>query len=108
MNLSDLHISPPIISQTLVMLTSRDAWNIIEQHAPRDEWLKVRQIYGIVERHATLDEVDTQGIADSGTSTRWQRTIRNALQRQKQAGGVEFARGHGYRLAPTAGSRGGS
>jgi menaquinone-dependent protoporphyrinogen IX oxidase len=82
------------------MLTSREAWKLIEEHAPRGEWLKVGAVYEIVERHADLDEADRRLLAAKGRSAHWHRTVRNALQRQKQAGTIEFARGTGFRLAP--------
>lgn len=74
----------------LEMLTSKAVWEVIAGHAPRGEWLTSAQIYSVVEDHGNLDASDRVAVSEKSASPRWKRTVRNALQRQKQAGGIEW------------------
>ena len=80
------------------MLTSRQAWDVLVARAPRNEWLKLRDLYSVVAAHVELDEQDRAPVAARGTSARWQRTVRNALQRQKQLSDIEWDRKEGFRF----------
>lgn len=80
------------------MLTSGDAWRIVSEHAPRDRWMRVSELYELVRDHYDLDEADRELIAGKGTSTRWHRAVRNALQRQKGSGDLEWDAKAGFRF----------
>lgn len=82
-----------------LMLTSSQAWETVRRHAPRGEWLRVARLYEIVEANVALDDPDRQSVS-GGSSARWQRTVRNALQRAKLRSEVEYERGRGFRLVP--------
>ncbi len=75
-------------------MRSDDAWQIVVEHAPRDEWLTTRDLYALVERHAQLVDagVDGRGEAD------WRHGLRNALHRHKVRGDVDHDREKGYRF----------
>jgi len=79
------------------MLNSAAAWEIVLEHAPKGVWLSVRDLYDVVAANVVLDDRDREPVA-SGTSARWNRTVRNALQRHKSAGDVEWERGKGFRF----------
>jgi hypothetical protein len=80
------------------MLTSSRAWEIIATKAEQDRWLTVADLYALVEQSTELDESDRAPVAEHGQSTRWHRTVRNALQQAKRRGAVEWQRGQGFRL----------
>lgn len=80
------------------MLRSGDAWRIVSEHAPRGQWLRLGELYKLVSEHCELDEADRELVAEKGTSTRWHRAVRNALQRQKRSGELEWDAKAGFRL----------
>ena len=69
------------------MLHSNEIWQIITQHMPRNKWLKLWDIYEIVERHGDLDEDDlkpvVKGYMGENPQLVWGRNVRNVLQRKK-------------------------
>lgn len=79
------------------MLTSRQAWEAIRTHAPRGEWLRVARLYELIEANVALDDQDRQPVRGR-SSTQWQRTVRNALQRAKLRSEIEYERERGFRL----------
>jgi hypothetical protein len=81
------------------MLTSRRVWEVLQEHAPRGEWLRVAAIYELVADHVHLDDDDLAKVAATGTSARWQRTVRNALQRGKHSATIEWDNERGFRFA---------
>ena len=71
---------------------------------PSGEWLTLSEMYAIVERHATLTNADWEADAPGSTGVRWQRNVRNLLQKRNApvgSGGVfEWdADSRRYRLA---------
>jgi hypothetical protein len=69
------------------MLHSNDIWKIIKQHMPRDRWLKLWDIYEIVERHVDFDDDDLKpvirGYKGQNPQLVWGRNVRNVLQSKK-------------------------
>lgn len=80
------------------MLTTGQAWQILSARAPRDEWVTTRDLYALVEATVELDEHDRALVSSRGSSTRWHRTVRNALQQAKRRGAIEWDRTRGFRL----------
>jgi DNA mismatch endonuclease, patch repair protein len=80
------------------MLSSGEAWSILNDHAPRGEWLPLRSLYEIVQSHAKLDSADQTAMSGQNRSPRWKRTVRNILQRKKSAGVVEWDHDGRYRF----------
>lgn len=72
------------------MLKSKAAWQILEERAPRGDWLRLDQIYAIVETGVELEEADRAGISEKSASPKWKRTVRNVLQRKKSFGKIEW------------------
>lgn len=80
------------------MLKSREAWQAIDGYAPRGEWLPLNDLYDLVREHVSLDDSDLSSISNKRVSARWKRTVRNALQRAKADGSVEWDGKGRYRL----------
>jgi menaquinone-dependent protoporphyrinogen IX oxidase len=80
------------------MLSSQDAWRILLEHAPKGQWLRARDLYDVVAAHAELDDTDRVLVAGKGSSTKWHRAVRNAVQRHKLSGGVEWQPRVGFRF----------
>lgn len=81
-----------------IVLTSQQAWNAYSESAQRGQWLTLSEIYEMVRSKVALDEHDQQPMSASNRSPYWKRTVRNALQRRKQRGDVEWDRAGRYRL----------
>lgn len=70
------------------MLTQPEIWAIMENHLSHDTWTPIEQIYRLVEGHAVLDEQDFQPAGPRSVQIRWQRNVRNVLQRRKTKGDI--------------------
>ena len=81
------------------MLHSDDIWTALAEHLPRGEWVQLSDIYNLVERQTVLDDEDWDVDAPGSSSPRWQRNVRNVLQRRKACGDIEWA-GAGKYLLP--------
>ena len=66
--------------------------------APRDRWMAVQEIYDLVALEIELDDRDREPIDKNAKSTRWHRTVRNALQQRKASAEIEYKRGRGFRI----------
>jgi hypothetical protein len=86
------------VSEDVLVLTSRQAWEVVEDKAPRGSWLTIGELYALVEANASLDAEDHVAISPTNSSPRWKRTVRNALQRRKASSDIEWDRVQGYRL----------
>jgi hypothetical protein len=80
------------------VLNSQQAWDGLLAGARRGEWLPIAEVYAIVQRSVTLDADDERPISPTNSSPRWKRTVRNALQRRKVLGDIEWDRRGKYRL----------
>jgi hypothetical protein len=80
------------------MLSSEEAWTALAQNAPRGEWLSIADVYAVVQRSVVLHAEDEPPISPTNRSPRWKRTIRNALQRRKALGQIEWDGAGRYRL----------
>jgi hypothetical protein len=73
------------------VLTTSEAWRVIAERLPRGVWVPLKDVYDTVSRHAVLDDRDFAPEAKRRSSApRWKRTIRNALQRHKAIGDIEW------------------
>lgn len=84
--------------QDLGMTTSNEVWEAITRLTPRGEWLSLAALYDIVSRDVTLSPEDELAISAKNRSPRWKRTTRNALQRHKLMGDIEWDGAGRYRL----------
>jgi hypothetical protein len=69
------------------MIASRQIWGIIQEHAPRKQWVSSEDIYTIVELHGELDDEDRQPSPRSNTP-RWKSRVRNVLAIRLNKGGI--------------------
>lgn len=69
---------------------------------PRDQWVPLAEIYELIERSGRLLPADWDSDAPNSSGIRWQRNVRNVLQKLKSpigGGGVFEWDGNGrYRL----------
>lgn len=72
------------------MLSSGEAWRIIDERAPRGEWLPLTKLYELVGSCTDFDGADLRALSAKNSSPRWKRTVRNALQRKKVSGAVAW------------------
>lgn len=73
------------------ILTGAEIENILRRHMLPGEWMSLSQLYALVERHASLTPADWEPDAPGSSGVRWQRNVRNLLQKRKSrvgAGGV--------------------
>lgn len=79
-------------------LRSGEIWSIMTTRMRRDRWYDLQTIYGLVSEKAQLTERDLEPDAPGSNSPRWQRNVRNVLQRRKTAGDLDWDGGGRYRL----------
>lgn len=80
------------------ILRSDDIWSILLRNMQSEQWYDLQQLYSIVANCAVLKDADQEPDAPGSESPRWQRNIRNVLQRRKSSGAIDWD-GHGrYRL----------
>jgi hypothetical protein len=72
------------------LLNSKRTWEILVANAPRNEWLDLSAIYEIVRARAELEDQDVRPVSSRSNSPRWQRSVRNVLQRRKVTGEIEW------------------
>lgn len=72
------------------MLKSRDVWQIFQTHVPRGEWVDLSDLYDVVRKHGQLGQDDLAAISARTSTPHWKRTVRNALQRGKAHGEVDW------------------
>lgn len=80
------------------MLTSAEALKILRAHAPRNTWISLNDLYGIVSRYARLEDADRGKASADSQSPWWKRTVRNALQSQKGSDDLDWERPGRYRF----------
>jgi DNA mismatch endonuclease (patch repair protein) len=80
----------PSICERVHMLSSREAWRILDEYSPRGDWLSLAEIYEIIQSRTELDSADRSAMSERNRSPRWKRTVRNVLQRKKSVGAVEW------------------
>jgi len=65
---------------------------------PRGQWVRLADLYSLVEQYRQLDDEDWDVDAPGSSSPRWQRNVRNVLQRRKVCGDIDWAGGGLYHL----------
>jgi hypothetical protein len=69
------------------MIASRLIWGIIQEHAPRKQWVSSEDIYTIVELHGNLDDEDRRQSPRSNAPI-WKSRVRNVLATHLSKGGI--------------------
>lgn len=75
-----------------------EIWSCIRNYLPRQQWVKLAQIYSLVELHINLDREDLEPQSPTSKAAKWKRNVRNVLQYRKGTGDIEWSRQKGYLL----------
>jgi hypothetical protein len=76
-----------------------ELWEIILNHMPKDRALSLKEVYRIIERHASLDPEDFQTESHTSNTSNWKRDVRNILQYRTETGEIYWDRDTIYLLA---------
>lgn len=75
-------------------------WEIVRTYAlSTNEWTALTDIYEVVRRRYALGPEDWAPYRPSHSEPRWQRDVRNVLQRRKRKGEITWDGDVNYRLA---------
>ena len=66
------------------MIRAEQIWHTIELHMPRDVWLGYPAIYSLIKDHNHLDREDYEPEEPGSNKPKWERNVRNKLQREKK------------------------
>lgn len=79
-------------------LRADEIWSILTRRMRRGRWHELADLYAMVEAGATLTPSDLEPDAPNSNSPRWQRNVRNVLQRRKTVGELDWDGRAKYRL----------
>jgi hypothetical protein len=65
---------------------------------PRDQWVPLEEIYGLVDHYSALDDEDYYPQSPTSDIPKWKRNVRNVLQYRKTSGEIKWDRKGGYLL----------
>jgi len=82
----------------MAITTQREFWEIIEAKLPRGRWVPFQDAYALVERNVTLQPDDFLPAAPMTDDPKWNRNVRNVLQRRKTKGEIERDRAGKYMI----------
>lgn len=80
-------------------LRADEIWAILVRRMVPMRWYDLREIYALVATDARISDADLEPDAPGSNSPRWQRNIRNVLQRRKSGGEVAWDGRARYRLS---------
>jgi len=72
------------------MIHASEIWDIIQTYMPRGRRVALQEIYQIVEDYGDLDAEDFEPESPSSDHPKWQRNVRNVLQRRKGKGEIQW------------------
>jgi len=75
-----------------------EIWDCIKKCMPRRRWVKLRDIYILVNEELRLDREDLEPEAPSSRIPKWKRNVRNVLQLRKRSGEIEWNGDAEYRI----------
>jgi hypothetical protein len=79
-------------------LRADDVWSILVRRMRKARWYDLQELYDLVSANATITDADLEPDAPGSNSPRWQRNVRNVLQRRKAVGDIEWDGRARYRL----------
>ena len=80
-------------------ITSQKAiWEIIDSELNRDVWVPIQDIYALIEANVRLTKDDFLPAAPSTKSPKWERNVRNVLQRRKTSGHIAWNKDGHYMI----------
>lgn len=71
-------------------LHADEIWSILADRMQPGSWHELPELYAMVESRATLTPADLEPDAPRSNSPRWQRNVRNVLQRRKAVGDLTW------------------
>ena len=80
-------------------LRADEIWTILTRGMRRGRWHELTDLYALVESTARLTAADLEPDAPNSNAPRWQRNVRNVLQRRKTVGDLEWDGRARYRLS---------
>ena len=80
------------------MIHLPEIWECISRNLPRRQWVKLDDIYGLIEHNLHLDVEDHESEAPGSSIPKWKRNVRNVLQYRKRTGDIEWDGSGHYRL----------
>ena len=80
-------------------LRADQIWAILVRRMVPMRWYDLREIYALVATDTEISDEDLEPDAPGSNSPRWQRNIRNVLQRRKSGGEVAWDGRARYRLS---------
>jgi putative restriction endonuclease len=86
----------------LATSTQEQLWEAIAANLPRGTWVPLQSIYELVREAVTLTPEDHEPEVEGSAQERWQRNVRNVLQRRKADGEVLWDQEAHYMLPPRA------
>jgi len=87
----------------LAISTQELLWDAITSNLPRGTWVPLQSIYDLVRKAVTLTPEDRLPEAEGSGQERWQRNVRNVLQRTKAEGEILWDQAAHYMLPPYKG-----
>ena len=64
-----------------------EIWKILNDHAPKKQWISIGEIFSIVESQSTLDTEDLH--LSSSLTPNWKLNVRRVLQTKKRRGALQ-------------------
>ena len=84
----------------MAYLTADEIWNALATGMAPGRHYELAELYDLVLARCTLHDADLEPDAPGSSSPRWQRNVRNVLQRRKTTGYLDWNGRGGYQLAP--------
>jgi hypothetical protein len=76
-----------------------EIWEILLTHMPKDRALSLKEVYGIIERHADLGPEDFKAESHTSTNPNWKRNVLNVLRYRAETGEIYWEQDTMYLLA---------
>ena len=80
------------------ILRADEIWSILTRSMQPGTWYDLQQMYSFVSNSAALTDADLEPDAPGSESPRWERNVRNVLQRRKASGRLDWDGRARYRL----------
>lgn len=80
------------------ILRADEIWSILTRSMQPGTWYDLQQMYSLVSHRAALTDADLEPDAPGSESPRWERNVRNVLQRRKSSGLLDWDGRARYRL----------
>jgi hypothetical protein len=72
------------------MIHSWEIWEIFQLRTSKGKWIKLTELYQIIQTEGRLEEDDWIPSAPGNREPKWKRNVRNVLQKKKADGKVRW------------------